>query len=199
MRDEIDYSGKTELKVPNPVAERFRITFASVEMNMLMDNDANDAPSATTVTSVADQRQETVEPSIASTSWPVWTTSSRLGEPGSSARRAWARRFGRLLAADADELARRAEDEIAKPEWETVVAELLPTAAACRWHARRAARILRLVRFATVPGGSSDSRPGPAGSLVGSGSSRPGTTPSSFSAFSWCRRWWRGTGSSSAR
>ncbi len=110
---------------------------------MLMDNDSNAAPSPTTVTPVAETRQETVEPSIASSPWPVWTTSSRLGAPGSPARRRWARRFGRLLAADADELARRAREEISKPEWETVAAELLPTVAACRWHERRAGRILR--------------------------------------------------------
>ena len=65
-----------------------------------------------------------------------------MGLPGSKERCQWARRFGRLIAADVTELSRLAEEEIRKPEWETVAAEILPTVAACRWHAKRAKRIL---------------------------------------------------------
>ena len=67
---------------------------------------------------------------------------SRLGPPASPARRAWATAFGRLLAADVDELARLAEREVGKPAWEVVASEILPTVAACRWHARKAGRVL---------------------------------------------------------
>ena len=65
-----------------------------------------------------------------------------MGPPGSRERLQWARTFGRLVAADATELSRLAEEEISKPAWETIAAEILPTVAACRWHARRAGRIL---------------------------------------------------------
>lgn len=62
--------------------------------------------------------------------------------PPLAARRAWAKRFGRLVAADTDELARLAEIEIAKPAWETLVSDVMPLVAACRWHAAKARTIL---------------------------------------------------------
>ena len=86
--------------------------------------------------------REVVQPSIASSVVRVTTEPSRLGPPASPARRAWVRRFGRLLAADVDTFVGLAAEELGKPEWETVAAELLPTIASCRWHARRARRIL---------------------------------------------------------
>ena len=66
-----------------------------------------------------------------------------LGGPGSKKRRAWARRFGRLIAADLETLASLAESEVGKPAWETMTAELMPLIAACDWHARRASRVLK--------------------------------------------------------
>ncbi len=80
---------------------------------------------------------------------PVATASLEWSPPPLSERRAWARRFGGLVAADTDELARLAETEIAKPSWETLVSDVMPLVAACRWHARRAGRILATRR----PGG----------------------------------------------
>ena len=85
---------------------------------------------------------EVVVPSIATDVPRVTTKPSRLGAPASSARRSWVRRFGRLLAADVDTLAELTGQELGKPAWETVAAELLPTIASCRWHARKARRIL---------------------------------------------------------
>ena len=66
-----------------------------------------------------------------------------LGGPGSKRRCAWARRFGRLIAADLEALSSLAESEVGKPPWETMTAELMPLIAACHWHARRASRILK--------------------------------------------------------
>ncbi|MDG2020913.1 MAG: aldehyde dehydrogenase family protein [Phycisphaerales bacterium] len=71
--------------------------------------------------------------------------------PGSSKRRAWARRFGRLVAADLDVLSSLAEAEIGKPRWETITAELMPLVASCRWHARRSGRLLKDRRLAGRP------------------------------------------------
>ena len=83
-----------------------------------------------------------VLPSVASDRARTITEPSRLGSPASSQRRDWVRRFGRLLAADVDMFVELAGAEIGKPEWETVAAELLPTVASCRWHAKRSHRIL---------------------------------------------------------
>ncbi len=58
-------------------------------------------------------------------------------------RAVWVRRFGRLVAADTDHLASLAEAEIAKPAWETLVSDVMPLVAACRWHARHARKVLR--------------------------------------------------------
>ncbi len=83
-----------------------------------------------------------VAPSISAKASRATTVASRLGPPASAARRAWAADFGRLLAADTDHLVALAFEEIGKPEWETVAAEILPTVASCRWHARRSRRVL---------------------------------------------------------
>lgn len=74
-----------------------------------------------------------------------------LGLPGSPERRAWASRFGRLVAADLDVLSSLAESETGKPRWETVTAEVMPLVASCRWHARRAGRVLKDRRLAGRP------------------------------------------------
>ena len=57
-------------------------------------------------------------------------------------RKAWARRFGRLVAADQARIGRLVLEEIGKPEWETLVAEVMPLVASARWHARRGGRLL---------------------------------------------------------
>ncbi|MDG1978132.1 MAG: aldehyde dehydrogenase family protein, partial [Phycisphaerales bacterium] len=57
-------------------------------------------------------------------------------------RSAWAGRFGRLVAADQEGLARLVGEEIGKPAWETLVAEVMPLVASARWHARRGGRLL---------------------------------------------------------
>ena len=57
-------------------------------------------------------------------------------------RSAWVGRFGRLVAADRARLARLVGDEIGKPAWETLVAEIMPLVASARWHARRGGRLL---------------------------------------------------------
>ena len=67
---------------------------------------------------------------------------TRLGPPASNARRAWADRFGALVASDLDTLASLAKEEIGKPDWELMAAEVMPLVAACRWHRRRAHRVL---------------------------------------------------------
>jgi acyl-CoA reductase-like NAD-dependent aldehyde dehydrogenase len=48
-----------------------------------------------------------------------------------------------LVAADLETLSSLAESEVGKPSWETITAELMPLIASCRWHARRAGRILK--------------------------------------------------------
>ena len=47
-----------------------------------------------------------------------------------------------MVAADLDTLATLAREEISKPEWELMAAEVMPLVAACRWHHRRAGRVL---------------------------------------------------------
>ena len=113
------------------------------------------------------EHREVVQPSIASGPDRVITSPSRLGPPASPTRRAWVRRFGRLLAADVDIFVDLAARELDKPEWETVAAELLPTIASCRWHGRRAHRVLADRRLGDRPwwllGQSSVSRRVPLG------------------------------------
>jgi acyl-CoA reductase-like NAD-dependent aldehyde dehydrogenase len=82
------------------------------------------------------------EPDLERTSKPQ-DADGGLGGPGSRQRRAWASRFGKLVAADLDTLSALAESEVGKPPWETITAEVMPLIASCRWHARRAGRILR--------------------------------------------------------
>ena len=70
-------------------------------------------------------------------------TAISTGNPLSLAERsAWAGRFGRLVAADQEGLARLVGEEIGKPAWETLVAEVMPLVASARWHARRGGRLL---------------------------------------------------------
>lgn len=120
-------------------------------------------PSETTIREPASRIDRTATPQIAvnvdsddSHESAVPTTSSDLpqttrraevsgglGTPGSRSRRAWANRFGRLVAADLETLSSLAESEVGKPHWETITAEVMPLIASCRWHARRAGRILK--------------------------------------------------------
>ena len=140
MRREVVNGGKTEAKLTNPDPLGFRNRARSVEMNTNMTHPNQESDSRTSV--ATQQRVEPVVPSIAEPDGASWTRPSRMGLPGSKERCRWARRFGRLIAADVDELSKLANEEIRKPEWETVAAEILPTVASCRWHARRAKRLL---------------------------------------------------------
>ena len=57
-------------------------------------------------------------------------------------RRAWLRRFDALVAGDRAQLCELVASEVAKPEIETVVSELLPLRAALRWHERHLEALL---------------------------------------------------------
>ena len=104
-------------------------------------------------------RSESVQIGLAARNQPVAEPSDtgdafvpREPRPSSrslAARLAWCRRFGRLVAADTDHLAALAEAEIAKPAWETLVSDVMPLVAACRWHARHARGLLATRR---IPG-----------------------------------------------
>ncbi len=74
-----------------------------------------------------------------------------MGPPASRARRAWAVEFGALVAADLDTLATLADEEISKPSWELMAAEVMPLVASCRWHGKRAHRVLRDRRLRDRP------------------------------------------------
>ena len=67
-------------------------------------------------------------------------------------RRRWLKRFRRTLARDLRPLARLICDEVGKPEWEAITADLLPLLVACRWLERRAPRLLasRALRSAAL-------------------------------------------------
>ncbi|MAD19822.1 MAG: hypothetical protein CMJ52_06320 [Planctomycetaceae bacterium] len=68
-----------------------------------------------------------------------------------AARRNWAGRFGSLVAADRSRFAELVRAETGKPEWETLVAEIMPLVASARWHARRAGRLLADRRLSGRP------------------------------------------------
>jgi len=55
----------------------------------------------------------------------------------------WVARFRRLIAAHERELCKLVTEEINKPEHEVLTGELYPLLAACRWHERHAANILK--------------------------------------------------------
>ncbi len=57
-------------------------------------------------------------------------------------RLSWVRRFRRLVADDIGRLTALVEQDTGKPEWETITSDILPLIAACRWHERRARRVL---------------------------------------------------------
>ncbi len=63
---------------------------------------------------------------------------------------AWVARFRSMVAREADALCAVAGDELGKPAFETMTAEIIPLLSACRWTEKRARRILRSRR---VPGG----------------------------------------------
>ncbi|MEM7754025.1 MAG: aldehyde dehydrogenase family protein [Planctomycetota bacterium] len=58
-------------------------------------------------------------------------------------RLAWVARFRSLVASNLDDLCALAEEEIGKPPFETLTADLLPVLANCKWLEKRAARVLR--------------------------------------------------------
>lgn len=63
--------------------------------------------------------------------------------PSLDERRAWLRRFERLLRVHLDELCSLVSAEIGKSEWEVLSTELMPLLASIRWHARNLKRLLR--------------------------------------------------------
>lgn len=63
-----------------------------------------------------------------------WTLAHRLR---------WLARFRRELVANREELAGCANAEVGKDRFETLVSDIAPLAAACRWHERRARGLLR--------------------------------------------------------
>ncbi|MEM9064949.1 MAG: aldehyde dehydrogenase family protein [Planctomycetota bacterium] len=69
-----------------------------------------------------------------STAPAPWTIDERL---------AWVARFRRAIASDRDRLASLVEADTGKPAWETLTGDVMPLLAACRWHERRAPRVLR--------------------------------------------------------
>lgn len=54
----------------------------------------------------------------------------------------WVAAFRRALASREREVTAVIEQEIGKPRWEAVTAELMPVFASCRWHEKRAGRVL---------------------------------------------------------
>lgn len=58
-------------------------------------------------------------------------------------RLAWVRRFRKAVASAEAELTGLMQDEIGKPRFEGLTADVLPVLASCRWHERRARRVLR--------------------------------------------------------
>ncbi|MEO1007745.1 MAG: aldehyde dehydrogenase [Planctomycetota bacterium] len=64
----------------------------------------------------------------------AWTLRERL---------AWVGRFRRAIARSEGEFAELAADEIGKDSFETLVSDLMPLLASCRWHERHARGLLR--------------------------------------------------------
>lgn len=65
----------------------------------------------------------------------------------SSADLAWIRRFRRSLARAHPRLAAIAEAELGRPPFETLMSDVVPLLDACKWHERRARRVLRSRRI----------------------------------------------------
>ena len=79
------------------------------------------------------------------------TTLSEQFGPLINQRIRWAGRFADGVLGAADELAELAEQEVGKPRYETITAELLPLASACRWHRKHAAGLLKGRRLRGAP------------------------------------------------
>ncbi|TVQ62015.1 MAG: aldehyde dehydrogenase family protein [Phycisphaerales bacterium] len=60
-----------------------------------------------------------------------------------AARVRWVRAFRALIVRELDALCAAMEGEVAKTRWEAMTSDLLPLLASCRWHERRAPRLLR--------------------------------------------------------
>lgn len=60
---------------------------------------------------------------------------------------AWARRWRRLLARDWPRLAAISRSELDRPEFETLMSDVVPLLDACRWHEKHARRVLRTKRI----------------------------------------------------
>ncbi len=67
------------------------------------------------------------------TTIPGWTLAERL---------AWVGRFRRGVVAASDELCELMAGETGKPAWEGLTSDIMPLLAACRWHERKARRLL---------------------------------------------------------
>ncbi|MEN0020668.1 MAG: aldehyde dehydrogenase family protein [Planctomycetota bacterium] len=65
---------------------------------------------------------------------PDWPLSKRL---------AWVAAFRRAVAANIEPLAAEVQADTGKPVWQTIASDLLPLLAACKWHERRAKKVLR--------------------------------------------------------
>lgn len=59
------------------------------------------------------------------------------------ARLAWLRRFRRLIAGERASLASLIEQEVGKPRFEALTADVMSLLASCKWHEQHAARVLR--------------------------------------------------------
>lgn len=66
-------------------------------------------------------------------------------------RLSWVRRFRGLVSSHADEFVRLVSEEVHKPEHETLTSDVMALLAACRWHERHAARVLRSRRVGGRP------------------------------------------------
>jgi len=67
------------------------------------------------------------------------------------ARLTWAANWRRLIAANADSLVALVQAEVRKPEAEALTGDVMSLLAACRWHERRAARLLAPRRLGGRP------------------------------------------------
>lgn len=62
-------------------------------------------------------------------------------------RRRWASRFRDLLIRNSEAVLAAVEADVFKPRWEGLTSDLLPLLAACRWHEKRAGKILKPARI----------------------------------------------------
>lgn len=74
--------------------------------------------------------------------------------PTLARRLAWVRAFRGLIATHLDDLVRLIADELGRPPWEALTADVLTLLSACKWHERHAPRALapRRVRDASLLG-----------------------------------------------